>query len=112
MDQAENLAAVGWSFCASIPRSVGLSFCQSVGLSSINYKKITKVYKTLPSDTKHLGRPSKKLWQYAGASLTESSFFQVIYYTPYQRSSSIKGRLLSKAVFRQRSSSVNIGVQY
>ena len=35
-----------------------------------------------------------------------SHYFQVIYYTPYQRSSSIEGRLPSEVVFCQRSSSV------
>ena len=34
-------------------------------------------------------------------------FFQVIYHTPYWRSSSIKGRLPSKVVFHQSSSSIN-----
>ena len=33
-------------------------------------------------------------------------FFQVIYYTPYRRSSSIKGCITSKGVFRQKSSSI------
>ena len=33
-------------------------------------------------------------------------FFQVIYYTPYRRSSSIEGCIPSKVVFRQRSSSI------
>ena len=77
---------------ALIPRSVGLSVCLSVCLSSKNYKKnyktlqnVTKQYKTLQNVTKHwnkeflsppfqLWRLSRKLRQYAGAALTESSF--------------------------------------
>ena len=78
---------------ALITRSVGRSVCLSVCLSSKNYKKnyktlqnITKRYKTLQNTTKHwnkeflspppfqLWRLSRKLRQYAGASLTESSF--------------------------------------
>ena len=35
---------------ALIPRSVGLSVCLSGCLSSKNYKKITKLYKTLKGD--------------------------------------------------------------
>ena len=43
-----------------VGRSVGLSVCWSVGLSSKNYKKFIKLYKTLQSVTKHLGRPSRE----------------------------------------------------
>merc|ERR1711942_425816 len=38
---------------ALIPRSVGLSVCLSVGLSSKNYKKNIKLYKTLQNLPKH-----------------------------------------------------------
>ena len=58
--------------------SVGLSVCWSLGLlvgrASKNYNNITKLYKTVQTITKHFGRLSGKLWQYAGASLMESSF--------------------------------------
>ena len=72
----ENLGEGGFDFFklrlgALIPRSVGLL----VGRSSQNYKNITKLYKTVQSVTKHFGRLSGKLRQYAGASLTESLFF-------------------------------------
>ena len=64
-----------------MPRSV----CQSVGMSVLQkLQKITKNYKTSQNHTKHeknmpplfhVYRLSRKLRQYAGASLTESSFF-------------------------------------
>ena len=54
---------------ALIPRSV----CRSVCPPKIT-KKITKLYKTLQSVTKHLGRPSRKLWQYAGAKGRQIAF--------------------------------------
>ena len=63
--------------CLSVCLSVGRSVCLSVCPPKIT-KKITKLYKTSQSVTKPLGRPSRKLWQYAGASLTESSFFLVV----------------------------------
>ena len=70
---------------ALIPRSV----CRSVGLSVLQkLQKITKLYKTLQNITKHwetikygsstpfnVWKLSRKLRHYAGAFLTESSFF-------------------------------------
>ena len=65
---------------ALIPRSVGPSVGLSVGRSVL--QKITKKlqnfkkpYKTSQELKITFGRPSRELRQYAGASLTESSFF-------------------------------------
>ena len=71
-------ALIPRSVCLSVCRSVCLSVGRSVGRSSKNYKKklqnFTKLYKTLQSVTKHLGRPSRKLWQYAGAKGRQIAF--------------------------------------
>ena len=81
--------SVGRSVCRSVCRSVGLSVLQKLQKNYKTLQNLPKRYKTLqnieircfctpPPFQKR--RPSRKLRQYAGASLTESSFL-VIYNT-------------------------------
>ena len=64
------------AFFAPQPLSFVKTVKEALIPRSVLYKlqKITKLYNSLQSVTKHLGRPSRKLWQYAGAKGRQKAF--------------------------------------